>query len=132
MCFCVFSCFDEENWKNIQPKSGKINIALYHGPVRGSAVESDWQIDGEVDASIFSKYDFVLLGDIHKRQYLNDAYTMAYPGSTIQQNYGESIEKGYLFWEIESADVYTSKFIGLTNNHPFVTLEWGSDEHTQI
>jgi len=126
MCFCVFSCFDEENWKNLVPKKDKINIALYHGAVRGSAIESDWLIEGEVDADIFDDYDFVFLGDIHKRQYLNDKQTIAYPGSVIQQNYGESAEKGYLLWKIENEKNYTSKFMELPNKHPFVTLEWDS------
>ena len=132
MCFCVFSCFDEENWKNLVPTPGKINIALYHGAVRGSAVESDWQIEGEIETDLFSGYDFVLLGDIHKRQYLDERHTIAYPGSTIQQNYGESPEKGYLMWEIEDTSNYTSKFISLPNKHPFVTLEWDSAERKNI
>lgn len=132
MCFCVFSCFDEENWKNLAPKEGKINIALYHGAVRGSAVESDWQIEGEVETDVFDGYDFAFLGDIHKRQYLNDRRTIAYPGSIIQQNYGESPEKGYLLWKIENRHTYESKFVELPNKHPFVTLEWDSIDRKNL
>ena len=36
LTWCVFSCFDEENWVNVKPVPGRINIALYHGAVRGS------------------------------------------------------------------------------------------------
>jgi DNA repair exonuclease SbcCD ATPase subunit/DNA repair exonuclease SbcCD nuclease subunit len=126
MVFNVFSCFDEENWGNVKPVPNMINIALYHGPVRGSAIESDWQIEGEVEIDIFSGFDFVLLGDIHKTQYLDAEQRIAYPGSVIQQNYGESANKGYLLWEISSKEQYTSRFIEIQNRQPFITLEWDS------
>ena len=70
----------------------------------------DWELDGEVDISIFSGYDFVFLGDIHKLQYLDHEKRIAYPGSTIQQNYGEDPGKGFLFWEIEDKDNFRSTF----------------------
>tara|TARA_B100000700_G_scaffold324460_1_gene430669 strand:+ start:487 stop:3621 length:3135 start_codon:yes stop_codon:yes gene_type:complete len=132
ICWNVFSCFDEENWNIVKPVPGYINIALYHGAVRGSAVESDWEIDGEVEAAIFDGFDFVMLGDIHKRQYLNPEKTIAYPGSTIQQNYGEGQEKGWLLWEIENKDSFSSRFIKLKNRKPFVTLEWNEIDHANI
>lgn len=124
ICWNVFSCFDEENWNKVKPQKGYINIALYHGAVRGSEIESDWEIEGEVEAKLFNGFDFAMLGDIHKRQYLNKEKTIAYPGSTIQQNYGEGLVKGWLLWEIENKDVFNSRFIELTNHKPFVTLDW--------
>lgn len=124
ICWNVFSCFDEENWNIVKPQPDHINIALYHGAVRGSEIESDWEIEGEVEAKIFDGFDFVMLGDIHKRQYLNKEKTIAYPGSTIQQNYGEGLSKGWLLWEISDNQNYTSRFVELTNRRPFVTLEW--------
>ena len=36
--------------------------------------------------------------------------SMAYVGSLIQQNFGESIDKGYLLWNIESRS-HVRKFI---------------------
>ena len=131
ICWNVFSCFDEENWDKVKPQKGFINIALYHGAVRGSEIESDWEIEGEVEASMFGGFDFVMLGDIHKRQYLDAAKTIAYPGSTIQQNYGEGLVKGWLLWEITTVDSYTSRFIELKNRKPFVTLEW-ADINTEV
>ena len=41
-------------------------------------------------------YDPVLLGDIHKRQFMNKAKTIAYCGSLVQQNHGEELGHGYL------------------------------------
>ena len=47
-----------------------------------------------------------------------------YPGSTTQQNFGESIQKGWLLWKIESKDNFSSEFVELKNNSPFITLDW--------
>ena len=55
---CNFSCFDEEGWPSIRPEEGKINIALYHGAVRGSETDSSWELEGEVEASFFDGFDF--------------------------------------------------------------------------
>jgi len=129
--WCVFSCFDELSWKDVFPEDGKINIALFHGAVWGSLTDIDWEIDGDVDTSFFNGYDFALLGDIHKRQFLNKERTIAYPGSTIQQNYGESCGKGFLFWDIREKDDFDVEFFEIPHFKPFVTLDWqGSVEKT--
>ena len=129
--WCVLSCFDEENYSKAIPVEGEVNIALYHGAVRGSLTDTDWQLEGEINISAFSRYEFAMLGDIHKRQFLNEAKTIAYPGSTIQQNYGESGEKGFLFWDIRSASDFDVSFHPIIHNNPFVTVDWqGSVEAT--
>ena len=125
--WCVFSCFDEEGWKNVTPVEGETNIALYHGAVYGSKTDIDWDIEGEIEASFFSDYDFAFLGDIHRPQYLDEDKRIAYCGSTIQQNYGEDVEKGFLLWNIESRDVYRSDFHTVHNYHPYVTIDWAGD-----
>jgi len=122
--WCVFSCFDEENWVNVKPVQGEINIATFHGAVKGSTTDVNWELEGDVDVGFFNNYDFVLLGDIHKMQYMDFEKRIAYSGSTIQQNYGESINKGFLLWEINSKNDYKSTFYSLKNPNPFVTVEW--------
>ena len=122
--WCVFSCFDENAWYEVKPVEGEINIALYHGGVLGSTTDLNWEINGEVELEFFDKFDFAMLGDIHKFQYLDTEKRIAYPGSPIQQNFGEDVKKGFLFWEINSKNDYSSKFIELENDHPFLTLEW--------
>lgn len=129
--WCVFSCFDEENWANVKPVKGEINIACFHGAVWGSKTDIDWELEGEVNLSFFEDYDFSFLGDIHKKQYLDDEKRVAYPGSIVQQNYGEDIKKGFLLWDIKNANEYNSKFISLENPSPFITVDWrGSVEKT--
>ena len=122
--WCVFSCFDEENWDKVAPSQEGINIACFHGAVWGSKTDVDWELDGEVSLSFFDGYDFSFLGDIHKLQYLDKEKRVAYPGSTIQQNYGEDIKKGYLLWEINNRNDYKSKFLSIDNPFPFVTIDW--------
>ena len=122
--WCVFSCFDEENWKKVKPSNDKISIALYHGAVTGSLTDIDWALEGEVKSSFFSNFDFAMLGDIHKRQFLNEKGTIAYCGSTIQQNYGETQEKGFLLWDIEDEDNFKVDFHPVKNDYSFVTVEW--------
>ena len=124
--WCVFSCFDEENWNTVKP-TDNISIALFHGAVAGSLTDIDWSLDGEVPVSFFDAFDFGLLGDIHKRQFLNSKKTVAYCGSTIQQNYGEDGEKGFLVWDIRSKDDFDVEFYPVKNNYQFVTVEWRGD-----
>lgn len=122
--WCVFSCFDEENWSKVKPLNNAINIACFHGAVWGSKTDIDWELEGEVNSDFFDSFDFGFLGDIHKLQYIDKEKRIAYPGSTIQQNYGEDINKGYLLWSIESKHSYTSKFISISNPHPYITVDW--------
>ena len=129
--WCVFSCFDEENWDKVKPVEGQINIACFHGAVWGSKTDIDWELVGEVNLSFFEDFDFSFLGDIHKLQYLDSEKRVAYPGSTIQQNYGEDVKKGYLLWEINNTNDFKSKFIAIENPSPFITVDWqGSFENT--
>lgn len=130
--WCVFSCFDEEGWPSVVPMPGEINIATYHGPVRGSVTDVDWNVEGEADLSFFKAYDFTFLGDIHKFQYLDPDKRVAYPGSTIQQNYGEDTGKGYLFWEIDSRSEYKSTFHEVPHKHPFITVDWAGDVSSTV
>ncbi len=125
--WCVFSCFDEEGWKKVKPVDGEVNIALFHGGVRGSMTDSDWSIDGEVESSFFDEYDYALLGDIHSCQFLSESRKIAYCGSSIQQNYGEDPGKGFLFWEIKGKNDFSSTFYEIPHNHPFVTIDWAGN-----
>lgn len=68
--WCVFGIFDEPGWKNVRPVPGDVNIACYHGPVKGAFTETNWQIDDGISIDFFKEYDFAFLGDLHKRQYL--------------------------------------------------------------
>lgn len=132
--FANFSCFDEEGWHRCSPSDDpdQINIALYHGAVGGSLLDSGMPIDGEVTVDMFRPYDFSLLGDIHRRQFLDNDTRIAYPGSTVQQNYGEDTEKGFLFWQIKDRNDYRVNFVKLKNPRPFHTVEWQGDVQSTL
>lgn len=56
---------------------------------------------------------------------------IAYPGSTVQQNYAEDLVHGFLLWEIKDKDHFDVSFKELPNPRPFITIEWqGSIEAT--
>lgn len=120
----VFSCFDELGWKDVTPVPNEINIATFHGAVAGSKTDEDWEIEGETTIEFFKQFDFTMLGDIHKRQFLDKECRIAYPGSVTQQNYGEDREKGFLFWVIENKNNFASRFVPVINNYPFITLTY--------
>jgi len=120
----VLSVFDEENWK--EPADlDRINIALHHGSISGCKTDQNWVMEyGENDISIFKNYDYVFLGDIHKtNQILDDDGRVRYCGSTVQQNHGETNDKGYLVWDIQDKDNYTCEHVAVPNPKPFVTVE---------
>ena len=117
---CVFD--DENNW-NLSPDPDFINIALYHGCVRGSETDIGWVLEGETNLETFQNFDYGFFGDIHKtNQMLDDHGRFRYPGSTIQQNFGESNDKGILIWDIKDKENFTCKHIQLENPKPFITI----------
>ena len=122
-CLNVLSVFDEDNW--IAPTDdSKINIALYHGSVSGVMTDSGWVMEhGEHPIEIFEGHDFAFLGDIHKtNQILDTEGRVRYCGSTVQQNHGESNDKGFLIWDIQSKDDFSVEHHVLKNPKPFVTI----------
>ena len=120
----VLSVFDEDNWEEPSDPR-KINIALYHGSVAGVVTDTGWVMEhGDHDIAIFEEFDFAFLGDIHKtNQILDPDGRVRYPGSTVQQNHGETNDKGFLIWDIEDKDTFTVKHHVLENPRPFVTIE---------
>lgn len=126
--FGFLSVFDitKEGKPNIAnlPKAKDIDgdnkIAIFHGGVGRFEVDTGlWMSDDNVNANDFDGYDLVLLGDIHKRQFINDNKTIAYPGSLIQQNFAEAPEHGFLLWDVEKKE---SEFIQVENDYGFKTI----------
>ena len=46
-----------------------------------------------------------------------------YPGSTIQQNHGETDDKGFLVWEIQDKNQFDVRHIAIPHPKPFVTIK---------
>jgi DNA repair exonuclease SbcCD ATPase subunit/DNA repair exonuclease SbcCD nuclease subunit len=119
----VLSILDQDKW-GAPSDSEKTNIALYHGAVAGSKTDTGWIMEhGEIDLDFLENFDYGLLGDIHRTNQIVDDYGKArYPGSLIQQNFGESLNKGFLLWDIKDKTNFTCDFHELKNPKPFVTI----------
>ena len=119
----VLSVFDRDNW--VDPSDpDKINIALYHGAISNCQTDAGWTMEhGEDNLSIFEEFDFAMLGDIHKRQFLDKERRVYYAGSTIQQNHGEEDDKGFSVWTINSKNDWEIEHFTLQNPRPFMTIE---------
>ena len=105
----------EDNKKLITKlnKNG-INIGLYHGMLKEVNINNT-----EYSVKDFDIYDITLLGDIHKREVFNNK--IAYSGSLIQQNHGETIEDhGMIKWNLEDISY---EFIDIENEYGFITID---------
>ena len=71
-------------------------------------------------------YDFALLGDIHSRSKYQNCY---YSGSLIQQNFGESREKGYGLIDVRTKSY---DFIDIPNDYGFITVNVSAELPTII
>ena len=113
----------------------KYKIALFHGSFASAKL-----YNGNTIEEVFNPYplewvkdfDYVLLGDIHKRQvftYKNKTIC-GYAGSLIQQNFGEDIiSHGYLLWDIYNKDI---KKINVYNNNGFININEGDNNDILI
>jgi DNA repair exonuclease SbcCD ATPase subunit len=88
-----------------------IKIGLYHGIINKSVVsKTGIKLNSEIGIKDFKNYTYVMLGDIHYHQYCNVNKTIAYAGSLISQNFGESYdEHGYLEWDLINRTSYYHK-----------------------
>jgi len=103
----------------------KYKIGLFHGSFakvklyNGEEIREDtkpYPLDWIKD------FDYVLLGDIHKRQIFNYKNTICgYSGSLIQQNFSENvIEHGFLIWDLENKKINE---INVYNNIGYINIK---------
>ena len=123
----VYSLMDHNIPPDIE-KSDRVKIGLFHGPVQGLTTDIGYKFDTGFESDKFAGCDLVLCGDIHKRQVFNipggkKAYMV---GSTIQQNFGETINKhGFGIYDGIN-DTYD--FVDLENPKPFLSFKIKSFE----
>ena len=120
--FVVYSILDKkENWPKAELVEGENKICLFHGPVNLAQTDIGYTVSSNsFTTDMFEGFDMVMLGDIHRRQTLGSP-TIAYAGSMIQQNHGESLDKhGYLLWDVESR---TFEEFDIPNDYGFYTLD---------
>lgn len=81
-------------------------IALFHGTVKACKLQNgtDTNVLKAYPLEWFKGYDMLLLGDVHKQQLSTyGGMPWGYPGSLVQQDFGESIYgHGFLLWDVET------------------------------
>lgn len=118
----VYSLMDHNIPPDIE-KSDRLKIGLFHGPVQGLTTDIGYKFETGFESDKFDGCDLVLCGDIHKRQIFNipggkKAYMI---GSTIQQNFGETINKhGFGVYDV-TTDEYS--VVDLKNSKPFLSFK---------
>jgi len=117
--------------KNIDPWIGQIKdknqiyVGLFHDPIQNSSTDIGKVFTDKSlkDISYFNHNDYMMLADIHKRQYFRKNKSAAYCGSLIQKDYGESIDKhGFLLWNLISATEFEITEYDIENDHRFLNL----------
>ena len=123
--FIVSSVLDNKILKPINKNPSLKYVSLYHGTVNGCSVFNGNSLESIYNLEDFGDYDLLLLGDIHKQQYLRNRTNSAYCGSLVQQNKGESIYKhGFLLWNISDA---SSTFHEVQNDHCYLKVDVSKD-----
>jgi len=120
--FNVMSVFDKPaDYIKADDFEGDYKIALHHGSVHNASTDAGFVLSNtHVTTNIFDGHDLVLLGDIHKPQYLNDEKTIAYAGSLIQQNHGEALGHGLMVWDLDSKEC---EFVDIPNDYGYYTYQ---------
>lgn len=95
-------------------------VALFHGTVTKSSLANGRRMFG-YPLDWFEGYDMAMLGDNHTQQCGQDfGFTWAYPGSLVQQTFGESVfGHGYVLWDVESG---TASFHHVFNENGLITV----------
>ena len=111
LTFTVYSILDKKaNWPLGKDVEGKTKICFFHGPVDAARTDIGYIVSSNnFTPDMFDGFDMVLMGDIHKRQIVqqrdkaNGKPIVVYAGSVVQQNHGEYLENhGYLLWDVKN------------------------------
>ena len=114
----------------------KYKVGLFHGTFakvklyNGEEIKEDtkpYPLEWIKDLNL----DFMLLGDVHKRQLFNYKKTICgYSGSLVLQNYGEDlIDHGYLLWDLNNKKV---EEINVFNEIGYINIKQNEKEEILI
>ena len=118
----VYSLMDHNIPPDMTINTNK-KIGLFHGPIIGLTTDVGYKFEDGFDTHRFMGCSLVLCGDIHKRQTFDipgqkKAYMV---GSTIQQNFGETVRKhGYGVYNV---DTDTYEYVDVDNPKPFLSFK---------
>lgn len=125
--WCLYSIYEDflrpTNLEEIKEKHPNSKfIGLFHGQVIGSTLNNGYVSDSGLDGEAFEGCNCVMAGHLHKRQVLKRGdVEIVYPGSVIQQTYGETISQhGFAVWDIENMKY---EFIDIDSNYGLYDIE---------
>jgi DNA repair exonuclease SbcCD ATPase subunit/DNA repair exonuclease SbcCD nuclease subunit len=114
----------------------KYKIGLFHGTFAKAKLYNGEEIREDTKPYPLewikdNNFDYMLLGDLHKKQVFNYKKTICgYSGSLIQQNYSENIlDHGYLLWNLENKKV---EEINIYNNIGYINIKENEKEEILI
>lgn len=118
-----------ENWIHVNNEWKENDqdriIHLYHGQVESCVVDNGFRLSSPIKISHFKGADATLLGDIHCHQFL--APTVAYAGSLLCQNIGESVySHGFISWNLANQE---TKFIRISNQYQPIRVDILKSHH---
>ena len=121
-----YSIFEKLEYKNLfltEEQKKKPVIGIYHGIINNLENDIGFKLQ-TTEKHDFSLCDLVCCGDIHKRSIFNvNGVLCGMAGSVLQQNFGESEEKGGIIWTINSKENIKYKFFNLNNPYLFKTIK---------
>ena len=129
LTFTVYSILDKKaNWPLGKDVKGKKKICFFHGPVDAARTDIGYVVSSNnFTPDMFDGFDMVLMGDIHKRQIVqqrdkaNGKPIVVYAGSVVQQNHGEYLENhGYLLWDVKNE---TFEEFNIHNDYGYLTID---------
>ena len=129
LTFTVYSILDKKaNWPLGKDVEGKTKICFFHGPVDAARTDIGYIVSSNnFTPDMFDGFDMVLMGDIHKRQIVqqrdkaNGKPIVVYAGSIVQQNHGEYLENhGYLLWDVKNE---TFEEFNIHNDYGYLTID---------
>jgi DNA repair exonuclease SbcCD ATPase subunit len=129
LTFTVYSILDKKaNWPLGKDVKGKTKICFFHGPVDAARTDIGYVVSSNnFTPDMFDGFDMVLMGDIHKRQIVqqrdksNGKPIVVYAGSVVQQNHGEYLENhGYLLWDVKNE---TFEEFNIHNDYGYLTID---------
>jgi predicted phosphodiesterase len=110
----LFSVFDNHSPIDIKLKKiehpDKLFLSLFHGMTIGLKNESGFMFEHGKSLEMFDGSNAVLCGDVHLRQEQDyNGIKIVQPGSLIQQNFGETVNRGhgYLVWDLNDIEDIT-------------------------
>lgn len=131
--FTHISVFDERTAEqlNADYPMATNSILIYHGFISGAVFGKhtvrDKDSKSRITNFLMDKFRAVIAGDIHGMQIFGPPHKpRAYSGSLIQQNMGESTEKGFLIWDIDpdpNKVIQTPTFFRVPNSTGMIAID---------